>query len=89
MCVKLVHAVLKVVIHKGTESVCADAVAPYVGFANVNADGTIDGLTVLDLANPFVVLVNGVGAYPANVSAVPFDLKLPTANIVGNSFTDS
>ena len=67
LCVKLVHAVLKVVIHKSTESVCADTFAPNIGFANINADGTINGLTVFDLANPFVILDNGIGAYPADV----------------------
>ena len=41
LCVKLVHAVLKVVVHKGTERVCANTVTPHVGFANINADGTI------------------------------------------------
>ena len=86
MRIKLVHTVLKVVIHKGSESVCADTVTPNIGFANVNADGTINALTVLDLANLFVVLVNGVGAYPSNVSAVPFDFKLPPANIIGKIF---
>ena len=62
LCVKLVHAILKVVIHKSTEGICADSVTPHIGFANINANGTINGLTVLDLSNPFVVLVNGIGA---------------------------
>ena len=47
LCIKLIHAVLEVVIHKRTESVCANAVTPHIGFADIDADGTIDGLSIL------------------------------------------
>ena len=65
------------------ESIRADAVTPNIGFADINADGTIDVLTILDLAKLFVIIVDGIRADPTNVSAIPFNFKLPTASIVG------
>ena len=83
LCVQFGYTAVKIVFNIGPERICADAVTPYIRFANVNADRTIDGLAILDFSNPFVMLIDGIRADPANVSAIPFDLKLPAANIIG------
>ena len=43
-------------------------------------------LTCLAAFDPFVVIVNAIGADPADVPAVPFDLELSTKNILGKIF---
>ena len=51
-------------------------------FAYISTNSTISGLTGFDFSNPFIVLANVIGADPADVSAIPFDLKLPAEYII-------
>lgn len=83
MGVKRIYAVFKIVIHKGAEGFCADAVSPQTGLAYINTDSAADGLAVLDFSYPFAVFVYKIGAYPSDVPAVPFDFKPPPARVIG------
>ena len=83
LCVQFGYTAVKIVVNKGPERICAYAVTPHIGFADIDADGTIDGLSILDLTDPFVMFIDGIRADPANVSAIPFNFKLPATNIIG------
>ncbi len=85
--IKLVHAaILKLIIHKGAERICAESASPSIPFANVNTDGTVKILSFLRLLEPLIIFVDTVGADPADMSAVPFIFKFPPASIIGNIF---
>ena len=60
LCVNLFRTILKVVVYKGSESICANAFAPYLGFANANSDSTVYSLTIFNLVNPLIVLINWI-----------------------------
>ena len=51
-------------------------------FANTNADSQMDHLPTLGCSDPFVVFVNVIGVYRADMPAVSFDLKPVTADII-------
>ena len=86
LCVKLPHAIQKVIVNKGTQGIRADAIAPYIRFTNINANGTVYRLSFLNLTEPLKLLVNGIGAYPANMPAIAFNFKLPPAQAVRKVF---
>ena len=79
--VKLMTALVEVIIHKGSQCLGSDAMAPCITFANVNANSTICSLTFLDFPHTLIVFVDEIGTDPSDMSSIPLNFKLPANSV--------